>query len=126
MNQQRISAGRVICLRPCQHVLQTPSGYESFQSGDDDEIIVELRVLGCFDLAAELVHVRQRLSVADKGVCLWKELVLDADAADFALFELRHKAPHVVEVPVTGVAIEQDGDARYVTHELENLEDLGP
>src|SRR5690606_817472 len=79
------------------------------------------------DPAAKLVDVGERLASAfDEAVRLRKELVLDADARDASLLELRNEPADVVEVPVTRVAIEEDRDRRRIRHELEHLEDLSP
>jgi hypothetical protein len=48
------------------------------------------------------------LSVQE-AVGLGKLLILDADAGDAALFQFSHQAAHVVEVAVTGIAVEQYG-----------------
>src|SRR5690606_20994522 len=45
---------------------------------------------------------------------------------DAALLELAHEAPHVVEVAVAGVAVQQDRDGGDIRHELEHVHHLRP
>jgi GNAT superfamily N-acetyltransferase len=86
----------------------------------------ELAVLAGLDAAAELVDVGERLPVADEGVRLGEQLVLEADAGEAALAQLAHEAADVVEVAVAGVAVDQDRQGRGVGHVLEHVQHLGP
>ena len=89
--------------------------------------MVGLDIFARRDFAAELVDVGQRLTVAgNKAVGLRKQLVLNADAGNAALFKLTHQTAHVVEVPVAGVAIKEDWDLRDVGHELSHVDHLRP
>ena len=126
VDQHRVGAGPVIGLRPAQRLVHAPAGNQRLDARHDLKVVVALAVLARFDAAAELVHVRQRLVLADEGVGLWEQLVLDADPRNATLAQLPHQAAHVVEIAVAGVAIHEDGDRGGVGHELQHFEDLGP
>src|SRR5205807_7143739 len=51
---------------------------------------------------------------------------LDADAGDPALFELAYQAPHVVEVAIARISVQQDRQIAGVGHELQHVHDLRP
>ncbi len=127
VDQDRVRAGPAVGLPAAQRLFQAPAGDQGFDPSHDAEIVVLLRVLAGLDLAAKGLDVFQFLLLAlDETVGFREQLVLDADAADVALLELAHQAPHVVEIAVTGVAVEQDRDGGGIRHELENADDLGP
>ena len=126
VDQHRVGAGPVIGLGPAQRLIHAPAGDQRLDARHDLEVVVALAVLARLDAAAELVHVRQRLVLADEGVGLGEELVLDADPPNATLAQLPHQAPHVVEVAVAGVAVHEDRDRGGVGHELQHFEDLGP
>jgi ribosomal protein L22 len=94
---------------------------------DDTEIVVLLTVFAGRDLAAKFIHLGQWLPfAADEAVCLRKYLVLDANAADIALLEFAHEPAHVIEIAITGVAVEQNRDTRRIRHEFEHIDNLRP
>ena len=108
-------------------LLETVTGDERLDAGDDDEVLVPLGFFHRAKLARMLVHVGERLrGAADEAVRLREELVLDADAGNAALLELGDEAPRRVEVAVARVAIEEDRDGRGVRHELDDFHHLGP
>jgi hypothetical protein len=109
------------------HFLHAPAGDETFQPRHERKVRIALRFLHGFDLAGEFFQVSQRLALAvDERIGLWEQLVLDANRGDAALLELAHQPPHVVEVPVSGVRVEQDRDAGRVAHEFHHFEHLRP
>ena len=78
-------------------------------------------------LAAEFIDIGQGLFLAaDEAVGLGEFLVFNADAGYPALFELPDQAPHIIEVAVAGIAVQQDRDLRGVGHEFQHIDDLGP
>jgi hypothetical protein len=127
VNQDRVRTGLPVGFRAAQRLVHAPARDQRFDARDDREIFVGLRVLAGFDLAAELVHIGERLRFAvDEAVGLRELLVFDTDACNAALFELAHEAAHVVEVAVAGVAVEQDRQIARVGHEFERVDNLGP
>ena len=126
VDEDGVRAGAPVRLGPLQRLAQAPAGDECLDASDDAEVVVALGVLARLDLPAELVHVRERLVVADEAVGLREELVLDADAGDVACLELLDEPAHVVEVAVAGVPVEQERNRGRVAHELEQVEDLRP
>ena len=109
--RDRIGPCGVISLRPPQGLFHAPSGDQRFHAGDDDKSSSALAVLTGLDLSGKFLDIRQRLPLfAQKAIGFRKELVFDANARDIALFQLPDQAPHVVEIPVAGVGIEQDWD----------------
>jgi hypothetical protein len=126
MDQDRVGAGAVVRLGAAERLLHGMAGDQRLHPRHDGEVVVELAVLGGADAAGELLHVGQGLCLADEGVGLREQLVLDAHAGDAALAQLAHEAAHVVEVAVAGVAVQQDGQVGGVRHVLDLLEHLGP
>jgi hypothetical protein len=127
VNQDRVGASLAIGFGAPQGLVHTPAGNERFDARDDGEMFVGLRVFTGFDLAAELIHFGERLTLAvDEAVGFGELLVFDTDAGDAALFELADEATDVVEVTVAGVAIEEDGEIAGIGHEFEVIDDLGP
>jgi hypothetical protein len=116
----------VVGLRTAQRLLHAEAGDQRLDSRDEDEVVVGLAVLAGLDAAAELLDVGQGLCLADEGVGLGEQLVLDADAGDFALAQLAHETPHAVEIAVARVAVHEDRQAGGVGHELQHVQHLRP
>ena len=126
MAQHCVGPGLGIGMGAVKRLVQPAPGDEGLQPRDDGEVRVGLAVFAGFDLARELIHVGQRLTLADEGIGFREQLVLDADTGDAALAELGHRAAHVVEVAPAGIAVDQDRDRGGVGHEFQNFQDLGP
>ena len=127
VDEDGIGAGRVIGLRALERLGETPARDERFHAGDQHEVGVLLAVLARLDLAGELRDIGERLELgAEERVGLREELVLDHHAAHADLLELPHEAPHVVEVAVAGVAVEEHGHRRRLGHEGYVVDHLGP
>jgi hypothetical protein len=127
VDQDRVGAGQVVCLRAPQRLGEAPARDERLDPRDQDEVRILLAVLAGLDLPAELVDVSQRLELgAQERVRLREELVLDGDAGHARLLQLAHEPAHVVEVAVAGVAVEQDRDRRRVGHEGDVVGHLRP
>ena len=127
MNQDAVRPCFVISISPFYRLIHAPACNQRLDTGDDTEIVVRLGILARLDLAAEFVDVSQLLPGAlDKAVRFWKELVFYANGGYFPLLQLSHQPPHIVEIAVTGVAIEHDRDGCGLGHEFDCLQDLGP
>src|SRR5919106_4817122 len=127
MDQDGIGPGATVGLGPTQGLAQIPTGDQRLDPRHDAEIGVALAVLARLDLTAKLLDIRERLLfTGNKAIGLWEHLVLDADPGDPALLQLSDQAPHVVEVAIAGIPIEEYGDMSHICHELEHLYHLGP
>ncbi len=126
MDQHRIGPGRVIGLGAAQRLIETVAGDQRLDAGDEREFRLGLAVLAGLDAAAELVDRGKRLRLAEEGVGLGEQLVLDADAGDAALAELADEAPDIVEIAIAGIAVDQDRQRRRIGHEFEDVEHLRP
>ena len=127
VDQDGVRACFAIGRSPLQGLIHAPARDQRLHPRDNAEVRVPLAVLAGPDLAAELVDVCQGLFTAvDEAVGLGELLVFDTHAGYPPLFEFPHQAPHVVEVAVTGVAVQQDRDIRGVGHEFQHVHHLGP
>ena len=126
MDQQRIGTGLMIGFGAFERLDHTPAGDQRLDPGHQTEIVVDLAVFASLDLAAELVDIGQRLTVADEGVGLGEQLVFDTDTGDAPLAQLADHAADIVEITVTGIAVDQNGDGRRIRHEFENFQHLRP
>src|SRR5260370_3316620 len=96
-----------IRLGTAQRLVHTPPGDQRFHARDHAKIWIRLCVLSGRDLADELFDARQRLALAiQEAVRLRELLVFDATSGNAALLELAYQTTHVVEVAVTGVAVQ--------------------
>jgi len=91
----------------CSSMLQ--NGDQCFDSRDDRKVWgrsgCPCQRLSC----RRTPDIGQRLAFpVQETVGFGKLLVLNADARNPALFELAHQAPHVVEIAVARIAVEQD------------------
>jgi hypothetical protein len=126
MDQHGICAGFLIGVSAAQRLIQAPARNKRFDPGDEHEVGVGLAVLARLDLAAEFIHVGQRLTVTDKGICFREQFVFDAGARDAALTQFCDQPADVIEVAVPGIAVHQDRDRCGIGHEFKYLENLGP
>ena len=127
MDENGVGTGESIGLGTAQGFVHAPARNQCLDTRDDAKSGILLRILAGGDLADELLDVGQRLAFrVQKAIRLRKLLILDADTRDAALLELAHQAAHVVEIAVTGVAVEQYGQIAGIGHELEHVHNLGP
>jgi hypothetical protein len=127
VDEDGIGAGRVIGLRALERLGETPARDERLHAGDEHEIGVLLAVLARLDLAGEFRDVSERLQLgAQERVGLGEELVLDDHPAHPDLLQLADEAPHVVEVAVACVAVEEHGHGCRLGHEGHVVDHLGP
>ncbi len=107
MDEDRIRTRDPIRLGTAQRLVHTPPGDQRFHARDHAKIWIRLCVLSGRDLADELFDARQRLALAiQEAVRLRELLVFDAHSGNAALLELADQTTHVVEVAVTGVAVQ--------------------
>jgi hypothetical protein len=126
MDQNRIRSGRMIGLGAQQSLVKPVAGNERFGACDDHEVVVALAIFSGLDAPAKLFDVGKRLPLADEGIGLREELVLDADAGDSAFAQLAHQTSDVVEIAVPAIAVDEDRQRRRFGHELQHLEQLCP
>ena len=127
VDENGVGARRVIGLRALERLRQTPARDERLHAGDEHEVGVLLAVLARLDLAGELRDIGERLELgAEERIGLREELVLDHHPAHADLLQLPHEAPHVVEVAVARVTVEEHGDGGRLGHEGDVLDHLGP
>ena len=127
VDQYPVRACGVVGLCAAYGLVEPPARHERLHACDDGKVLVLASVLRGFDLAAELVDVREGLSQrVQKAVGLRKKLILDADRRDAAHLELLDQAARVVEVAVPCIAVEQDRQPCRVRHEFQHLENLRP
>ncbi len=127
VDQNSVGAGLAVRLGAAQGLVHAPTRDQRLHPSDDDEIRILLAVLSGADLALKLGDVGQRLAMAvDEAVGFGEQLVLDAHAGDAPLLQLLHQAAHVVEVAVASVAVDEDGNAARIGHELQHVHHLGP
>ena len=127
MYQDGIGPGCAISLGPLQGLIHAPARDQCLHPCNNAKIRVLPAVFTGPDLAAKFINIGQGLFLAvNEAVGLGEFLVFNADAGYAALFELSDQAPHVVEVAVTGITVQQDRDIRGVGHEFQHVDDLGP
>src|ERR1700723_3788613 len=127
MDENGIRARPSIGFRTAQRLRHAAAGDQRLDPGDDGEIRIRLRVLARGDLARELIDIGELLPLTvQEAVGLRELLVFDAYAGDTALLELAHQAAQIVEIAVSRIAVEQDGQIARIGHELEHVDDLRP
>ena len=90
-------------------------------------VIIGLGILACLDFSAECLNIFEWLRFAlDKAVGLRKQLVLNTNTGHPDLAQFTNQAAHIIEIPVTGITIQQDRNACDIGHELQLLHHLGP
>ena len=126
MDQNAVGTGFMICLGAAKRFVQTPSSNQRFYARDHRKVVIGLSVFPGFDFAAELIDIGQRLVCAEERICLWKQLIFDANCRDIALDQLVHQSAEIIEISVTRVRIDEDRYRSGIRHEFQNLEDLRP
>src|ERR1700704_44637 len=106
VDEDGVGSCGAVSMGPIQGFVQTQAEDESFNSGDDAEVAILLRILGSLDLPGKFFSIGQELmSLIEERIGLGKYLVLDAHGRNISLLELTHQASHIVEVSISGVSI---------------------
>ena len=127
VNQNSVCSCLMIGLRTLQCFTHTPAGNQCFNTCDNTEIRIILAVLSGLDLAAEFIHVSKWLTFTiNKTIELGELFIFNADPGDTTLFEFFNEPAHVVEIAITGIAIQQDRNTCDIRHKLQHVYNLGP
>src|SRR5258708_3587053 len=127
VDEDGVGSRGAVSMGPIQGFVQAQAEDESFNSGDDTEVAILLRILGGLDLAGKFLSIGEELMfLIEERIGLGKHLVLDAHGRDIALLELVHQAAHIVEVSVSSVSIQEDRNAAGIAHQFHDLQHLGP
>src|SRR5229473_853738 len=106
VDEDGVGSRGTVSMGPFQSLVQTQPKNESFNSGDDTEVAILLRIFCGLDLAGKFLGIgKELLSLIEERIRLRKHLVLNAHGRDIALFELANQAAHIVEVSISSVSI---------------------
>src|SRR4029077_9098096 len=127
VDEDAVCSRGAVSMGSIQGFVQAQAEDESFNSGDDAEIAILLRIFCRPDLTGKFLGIGKELVfLIEERIRLGKYLVLDAHGRDIALLELAHQAAHIVEVSISSVSIQEDRNTAGIAHQFDDLQHLGP
>mmetsp|Transcript_104 Transcript_104/g.219 ORF Transcript_104/g.219 Transcript_104/m.219 type:complete len:220 (-) Transcript_104:11-670(-) len=127
MNQNSISSSLSVCISTAKSLIHTPPSDQRLNSGNNIKVRVTLGVFTSSDLPTKLVDISKRLVFTiDEGVGFGEDLVFKTHTSNAAALQFPDETTSVVEVTITGITINENGNMGPVGHEFQNFQNLRP
>lgn len=126
VDQYRVGSSRTVRFRALQGLGHSKARYQRLDASDDDKLPT------CNHISARRVFFRRTPGYRPTAAALlrtnslWGKPCPRYNAGNAALLQLVHESPKVVEIPIAGIAVQQDGNAGGIGHQLHVIEYLRP